>query len=105
MSARATIDLDLLALIKISKALAERFDVTHLVSLKDTAQQLQLEVSTLRGWRLRRIHLGFVKVGGRVCVTQESIDDFVKANTCPPLLTAGASDLPTLQTKREGNKS
>ena len=59
--------------------------MSDLVSLRRAARQLQLQVSTLRGWRLKRIHLDFVKVGGRVCITQESIDDFVKANTVLPL--------------------
>ena len=59
----------------------------HLVSLKRAARQLQVQVPTLRGWRLKRSHLEFVKVGGRVCVTQESIDEFVTANILLPLPT------------------
>lgn len=38
----------------------------RLIKLKDAAQQLQIKVSTLRGWRLKRAHLEFVKVGGRL---------------------------------------
>jgi hypothetical protein len=44
-----------------------------------------LQIATLRDWRQKRAHLEFVKVGGRVCVTQESIDEFVAANTLQPL--------------------
>jgi len=68
-------------------------DVRHLVSLNDTAQQLKLQIATLRGWRLKRTHLEFVKVGGRVCATQESIDEFVTANSCPALPIASGRDL------------
>jgi hypothetical protein len=57
----------------------------HLLSLMDAAQQLRLQIATLRDWRQKRTHLEFVKVGGRVCVTQESIDEFVAVNTLRPL--------------------
>jgi len=60
-----------------------------LLSLKDAAQQLHLQIATLRDWRQKRAQIEFVKVGGRVCVTQESIDEFIKANTLTPL-PAGA---------------
>jgi hypothetical protein len=59
--------------------------VKHLLSLKDAALQLHLQTATLRDWRQRRAHIEFVKVGGRVCVTQENIDEFIMANTLPPL--------------------
>lgn len=58
----------------------------HLIKLKDAAPQLQVTVATLRGWRLRRAHLEFVKVGGRLCVTQESVEQFVLLNMLPPIV-------------------
>jgi excisionase family DNA binding protein len=64
-------------------------DVSNLVSVKTAAQQLQLRVSTLRDWRLKRKNLEFVKVGRRVCITQESIDRLVVNNTIPPLTMTG----------------
>jgi len=39
--------------------------------------------STLRDWFLRRKHLDFVKVGRAVCVTEDSIERFIAANTIP----------------------
>ncbi len=38
---------------------------------------------TLRDWFLKRKHLDFVKVGRAVCVTEESIERFIAANTIP----------------------
>jgi excisionase family DNA binding protein len=67
-------------------------DVRPIVLVKDAAQQLQLRVSTLRDWRLKRKNLEFVKVGRRVCVTQESIDRLVSDNTIPPLTMTGIED-------------
>ena len=63
--------------------------VRCLVSFAIAAKQLQLRVPTLREWRLKRKNLEFVKVGRRVCVTQESIDRLVIANTIPPLTMSG----------------
>ena len=57
----------------------------RLVSLSDAAKQLRVEVWTLRGWRRQRVHLTFVKVGGRVCVLQESIDRLIEVNSFPPI--------------------
>jgi hypothetical protein len=38
--------------------------VKHLLSLKEAAVQLHLQIATLRDWRQRRAHIAFVKVVG-----------------------------------------
>ena len=69
-----------------------------IISVKDAAQQLRLRVSTLRDWRLKRKNLEFVKVGRRVCVTQESIDRLVTNNTIEPLTMTGIENHGRYQT-------
>ena len=51
--------------------------------LCDAAARLGVKSSTLRDWFLKRKHLDFVKVGRAVCVTEESIERFIAANTIP----------------------
>ncbi|MGA7560972.1 MAG: helix-turn-helix domain-containing protein [Terriglobales bacterium] len=51
--------------------------------LRDAAERLGVKVPTLRDWFLKRKNLDFVKVGRAVCVTEESIDRFITANTIP----------------------
>jgi len=65
--------------------------VRCLVPFATAAQQLQLRLPTLREWRLKRKNLEFVKVGHRVCVTQESIDSFITANIVPPSTLSGVA--------------
>jgi excisionase family DNA binding protein len=67
--------------------------MSELVSLRTAARMLQLQVGTIRDWRLKRKYLTFVKVGRRVCVTQESIDRLVADNTIPPLTKTGIENL------------
>jgi excisionase family DNA binding protein len=55
----------------------------RLVRLSNTAEQLGVKQSTVRDWFLKRKHLDFVKVGRAVCVTEESIERFIAANTIP----------------------
>ncbi len=51
--------------------------------LRKAAECLGVKESTLRDWFLKRKHLDFVKVGRAVCVTEDSIDRFITANTIP----------------------
>jgi len=54
-----------------------------LLRLPDAAYRLGVRVATLRDWFLKRKHLDFVKAGRAVCVTEESIERFITANTIP----------------------
>ena len=53
------------------------------VRLSKAAERLGIKTSTLRDWFLKRKNLDFVKVGRAVCVTEESIERFIAANTLP----------------------
>ena len=55
----------------------------RLVRLSNAANRLDVKPSTLRDWFLKRKHLDFVKVGRAVCVTEESIERLIAANTIP----------------------
>lgn len=55
----------------------------RLLRLNAAAERLGLKVPTLRDWFLKRKHLDYVKVGRAVCVTEESIERFIAANTIP----------------------
>jgi excisionase family DNA binding protein len=55
----------------------------NLLRLPNAAPRLGVTVATLRDWFLKRKHLDFVKVGRAVCVTEESIERFIAANTIP----------------------
>lgn len=54
-----------------------------LVRLSSAAEQLGVKPSTLRDWFLKRKHLDFVKAGRAVCVTEDSLERFIEANTIP----------------------
>jgi excisionase family DNA binding protein len=54
-----------------------------LTRLSSAAERLGVKPSTLRDWFLKRKHLDFVKVGRAVCVTEDSIERFIAANTIP----------------------
>ena len=54
--------------------------LARLTTLED---RLGIKTSTLRDWFLKRKNLDFVKVGRAVCVTEESIERFIAANTIP----------------------
>jgi len=53
------------------------------VRLTHAAERLGIRPSTLRDWYLKRKHLDFVKIGRAVCITEDSIDRFIAANTVP----------------------
>jgi hypothetical protein len=55
----------------------------RLCRLPRAADWLDLKVPTLRAWFLSRKNLDFVKCGRAVCVTEESIERFIEANTIP----------------------
>ena len=55
----------------------------RLVRLSNAADRLGVKTPTLRDWFLKRKNLDFVKVGRAVCVTEESIERFIAANTIP----------------------
>ncbi len=52
-----------------------------LIRLNGAAERLDLQPSTLRDWFLKRKNLDFVKAGRAVCVTEESLERFIDANT------------------------
>jgi excisionase family DNA binding protein len=53
------------------------------IRLSNAADRLGVKQSTLRDWFLKRKHLDFVKIGRAVCITEESIERFIRANTLP----------------------
>lgn len=53
------------------------------IRLNNAADRLGVKPATLRDWFLKRKHLDFVKVGRAVCVTEDSIERFIAANTIP----------------------
>ncbi len=55
----------------------------RLVRLSNAAEHLGVKPSTLRDWFLKRKNLDFVKAGRAVCVTEDSIERFIAANTVP----------------------
>jgi excisionase family DNA binding protein len=55
----------------------------NVIRLSNAAERLGVKAPTLRDWFLKRKHLDFVKIGRAVCVTEESIERFIAANTIP----------------------
>jgi excisionase family DNA binding protein len=53
-----------------------------LLTLPEVAERLRVKESTLRAWRLARRNLPFRKVGGKVLVQEQSVEDFI--NACVP---------------------
>ena len=53
------------------------------IRLSGASERLGVKIPTLRDWFLKRKHLDFVKIGRAVCVTEESIERFIAANTIP----------------------
>ena len=54
-----------------------------LVTIAEAAQQLSVSIAAVRGWRLSRKHLDFVKVGRAVRVPQKSIDSLIERQMVP----------------------
>lgn len=63
--------------------LPKREAMLRLLRLSHAAERLDVKPSTLRDWFLKRKHLDFVKVGRAVCITEDSIERFIAANTIP----------------------
>jgi excisionase family DNA binding protein len=55
----------------------------ELVTIGEAARQLSVSIATVRGWRLRRKHLDFVKVGRVVRIPQQSIDKLIERQIIP----------------------
>ncbi len=55
----------------------------RLLTIQEAAERLGLKSVTLRAWRLRRINLPFVTVGGAVRVSAEALEEFIRENTVP----------------------
>ena len=55
----------------------------ELIRLTSAAERLGVKPSTLRDWFLKRKHLDFVKAGRAVCVTEDSLEQFIQLNTIP----------------------
>lgn len=54
-----------------------------LLTVKETAKQLKISVSTLYRWIHQR-KIEFVKIGSRVLFTDEMLNDYIKQNTVTP---------------------
>jgi len=54
-----------------------------LVTIAEAAQQLSVSIAAVRGWRLSRKHLDFVKVGRAVRIPQQSIDSLIERQIVP----------------------
>ncbi|MGA3200599.1 MAG: helix-turn-helix domain-containing protein [Halobacteriota archaeon] len=54
-----------------------------LVTIGEAARQLSVSIAAVRGWRLSRKHLDFVKVGRAVRVPQKSIDELIERQMVP----------------------
>ena len=52
-----------------------------LVRIAEAADMLRVKTGTLRQWQRKRQNLDFVRVGSAICVTQESLDQFIERNT------------------------
>lgn len=57
--------------------------MSRLVTLEETAKQLNISIGAVRDWRFRRKYLDFVKVGRVVRVLQSSIDSLIERQTTP----------------------
>jgi excisionase family DNA binding protein len=55
----------------------------RVIRLSNAAERLGVKAPTLRDWFRRRKHLDFVRVGRAICVTEESIERLIAANTIP----------------------
>jgi len=53
-----------------------------LLTMREAAKMLRIQLSTLRAWRLRRI-LPFVKLSGRLLVRQADLEAFIAASVTP----------------------
>jgi excisionase family DNA binding protein len=58
-------------------------EMKSVVRLSNAAERLGVKSSTLRDWFMKRKHLDFVKIGRAVCVTEDSIERLIAANTIP----------------------
>jgi excisionase family DNA binding protein len=54
-----------------------------LITIAEAARQLSVSIAAVRGWRLSRKHLDFVKVGRAVRIPQKSIDRLIKRQMVP----------------------
>jgi excisionase family DNA binding protein len=54
-----------------------------LVTIAEAARQLSVSIAAIRGWRLSRKYLDFVKVGRAVRVPQKSIDSLIEGQMVP----------------------
>jgi excisionase family DNA binding protein len=57
--------------------------MSKVIRLSNAAERLGVKTPTLRDWFLKRKYLDFVKIGRAVCVTEDSIERFIVANTIP----------------------
>jgi hypothetical protein len=58
---------------------------TKLVNETEVAKQLCVSVSLLRKWRMKRVGLPFVKIGGRVVYRTEDVEQFINTRLVIPL--------------------
>ncbi len=77
----ATITLDTLVVNHYLRHMIINNKTRKLIRLNGAAERLDLQPSTLRDWFLKRKNLDFVKAGRAVCVTEESLERFIDANT------------------------
>jgi excisionase family DNA binding protein len=62
----------------------------ELLTVNETASVLRVSVSTIRSWVLNR-KITYCKIGGRVRIQRNDLDDFIKCSTVP----AQASVIPS----------
>lgn len=53
--------------------------MAQLLSLKETAKELNISIHTLRAWVYQR-KIPFVRLGRRILVRREDLESFVNAN-------------------------
>jgi excisionase family DNA binding protein len=65
-------------------------EITDLLTLPEAAVLLRLKVSTLRAWRLQKRLLPFVKVGRKICVRRNDVQNLIEASVQKPVKEAAA---------------
>jgi excisionase family DNA binding protein len=51
-----------------------------MLTVKEAAQRLGIQPSTIRAWIFRRENLDFVKVGRSVRIPERAIEEFIRKN-------------------------
>ena len=54
-----------------------------LLTMEEGAAMLRIKLSTIRAWRNDGRHLGFVKIGRKVCVRRQDVEALIATNYEP----------------------